>query len=274
MDVENKLFYKYIFVVLTYRNTEDIKDLFESFKLINKGEHKAIIVNSYYDDETRSALETFAENNGADFINVPNKGYSFGNNRGIESALNNYSFDWLIVANPDTVIKKFDFTVFDNVSGCVIAPEILNLANKKQNPMGKKNSRLKDFLVYKGCLHNNAFLMYLGIAFGKLKNKFVVCRKCKNDKRLKKINMAHGSFVIFSKGVFEKIGLPYDENMFLFAEEGVLSKKLSGVADTYYTNCISVLHKEDGSMKYEKNKIAENLRNANIYYYENYAKKK
>ena len=66
----------------------------------------------------------------------------------------------------------------------------------------------------------------------------------------------------------------YDENMFLFAEEGVLAYKTrkQGMI-TVYEDTIVVKHKEDGSMKLADLSISDELRKANIYFYENYIQK-
>ena len=118
--------FKYIFVVLTYRNTEDIIDLLDSMKR-QVEDYKVVVVNSFYDEETATIIESIAKKYDAVFINVENKGYSYGNNRGIEYALKNYAFEWLVIANPDTVIKKFDFSTLNVEMPVVIAPEIRNL---------------------------------------------------------------------------------------------------------------------------------------------------
>lgn len=261
--------YKYVFVVLTYRNTQDIIDLLESVKL-RVEDYKVIVVNSFYDDETAKSIEETAAKYDAVFINIENKGYSYGNNRGIEYALNNYEFEWLIVANPDTVIKKFDFSSMTFEAPVVIAPEIRNLKGHRQNPMKKSVSRLGTKLQYKGFKKNNKFLIYGGILVAKIKNAFTVCKKAGFNRKLKQIDTAHGSFVIFSRSVFDILGLPYDENIFLFGEEGVLAvrTKKAGIK-TYYSEDISVLHKEDGSMKF-RGDISKHLAKANLYVYENY----
>lgn len=261
--------YKYVFVVLTYRNTQDIIDLLGSInEYVNN--FKVIVVNSYYDDETAKSIESIATKNDAVFINIENKGYSYGNNRGIEYALNNYEFDWLIIANPDTVIKKFDFSTLDAKLPAVIAPEISNLRNHKQNPMRKSISKLSLKMQYKGFKKNNKRLIYSGILIAKIKDMFTVCKRAEYNKKLKQIDAAHGSFVVFSKYVFDKIGLPYDENIFLFGEEGVLSVRTRAAGiPTYYFKDISVLHKEDGSMKF-RGDISDHLAKANLYVCENY----
>lgn len=260
---------KYVFVVLTYRNTEDVKELFESLKE-RAEDYKVIVVNSYYDEETKISVKETAEKNGAVFINVENKGYGYGNNRGIEYALAHYDFDWLVIANPDTVVKKFDLASVNSSRPMVIAPSIVNLNGKKQNPMRKKISMLSNRLQYKAFKKNSKFLLYCGLLIAKIKNVFAVCKRDAENKKLKKISVAHGSFVIYSRKTFEIIGLPYDEKIFLFGEEGVLAKRAAdnGIP-TFYYDGVQVLHKEDGSMKFRSD-INEHLAKANIYVYENY----
>ena len=271
----SKPFYPYIFVILTYRNVDDLDALLGNIgEFVSKDRYRAVVVNAYYDDITSEKVRETAEKYDADFLNQPNKGYSYGNHRGMEYAAERYAFDWLIVANPDTLIQKFDESIFDKAGTCVMAPKIVNLRGKRQNPMMKRFSPLKERLVYKGCLQNRPFYFYAGIAWGKVVNAFTRCKSNKRDKRLKKIEMAHGSFVIFAREVLEQLGAVYDENIFLFSEESVLARRLQGKFATYYTDAIAVLHKEDGSMKYEKDSISKNVRDANIYYYETYGKGK
>lgn len=43
--------YDFIFIVLVYRNTKDLKDFFDSYNLANS---KVIVVNSFYDKESES----------------------------------------------------------------------------------------------------------------------------------------------------------------------------------------------------------------------------
>ena len=91
------------------------------------------------------------------------------------------------------------------------------------------------------------------------------------NKRYYEIFAAHGSFVIIKKDVINSIFPLYDENLFLFAEEGVLAKKCQqNDIRTVYDSDIVVNHKEDGSMKLADFSINDELSKANIYFYENY----
>ena len=62
--------YDFIFIVLVYRNTKDLKDFFDSYNLANS---KVIVVNSFYDKESECEFKNIAEANNADFLSVPNK---------------------------------------------------------------------------------------------------------------------------------------------------------------------------------------------------------
>lgn len=78
----DKNFYKFLFVVLVYRNSADLYDFIISVKQ-NFTNYKIVVVNSYYDNESLKVIEDIAISNDCEFINVANKGYSYGNNLGI-----------------------------------------------------------------------------------------------------------------------------------------------------------------------------------------------
>ena len=61
--------YDFVFVVLVYRNTRDLKDFFSSLLL---SAVKVIVVNSFYDEESECEFKNIAEANNADFLSVPN----------------------------------------------------------------------------------------------------------------------------------------------------------------------------------------------------------
>lgn len=67
--------YRVVFVVLVYRNTQDLRDF---FKYIDIKDSHTIVVNSYYDEQTVIEFKKIALKAEADFISVPNKGYGAG----------------------------------------------------------------------------------------------------------------------------------------------------------------------------------------------------
>ena len=208
--------YKYAAIILVYRNDKDLEECIKSFY-----EHiedcKIVIVNAFYDEESKNKIKDIANVYNCDFINEINKGYSYGNNKGI------------------------------------------------------KECKLANYFVYRGFKSNINLFFMIGIGLEKLKNKFYsILYKNKNNI---KIFAAHGSFVVISRNVTEFIDPLYDENIFLFAEEGVLAYKAQnkGIYTNYNDNIV-VHHKEDGSMKLADFSINNELKKANIYFYENYVR--
>lgn len=257
-----------VLVVLVYRNTQDIKDFFSFNKQPNC---KVIVVNSYYDDSTEREFERIAIDNNADFISVPNKGYGAGNNRGIEYALSHYIFDYLIISNADVIIEKLDIQILRKYDDCIIAPEIINCKNKRQNPsMPFKPTIFLENIKRWLCVGNHFKLIWLYFAYSRLMKIIYYCIYPFK----KNIFSAHGSFVIIPQKVLERLIPLYNENMFLFNEEEYLGRKAneSGIL-TYYERGIRIFHKEDGSMKIASVNEMERLRQSYIVYYDYWFRK-
>ncbi|MDY2627201.1 MAG: hypothetical protein SOW08_02615 [Lachnospiraceae bacterium] len=269
-----KEIFDYVFVVLVYRNYQDLDELIVSISktIVN---YRILVVNSYYDEDSEKKVRFVADKYHCDFINVENRGYSYGNNHGIKYAADHYRFRYLVVSNPDIIIGKFPQNCRE-LKGDIIAPEIIAASGKHQNPMHIRENRVSEWLIYKGFKKQNNLLILAGIGMNKiLREIFLRIRKPTEDSKIK-IFAAHGSFVIFSSRAIRKLGTaPYDENIFLFAEESVLGikAKREGLITTYMP-CIRVNHKEDGSMKLGGISVNKELARANIYYYETYRMKK
>lgn len=263
-----KKYYKYIAIVLVYRNIEDIKEFIESFTDKVPMPSRIIIVNSYYDDATKDQVCQIAKEYDCDFINVENKGYSYGNNKGIEFATENYSFDFAIISNPDIIIKKFDDSMLHCHSYSIYAPEIITKTGKRQNPNWVHSSSILDYLQYIACKNDNTALEYLVIGIIKIERVLFNCNPISHRKN-RKVYSAHGSFIIISKEAIDKIMPIFNNNMFLFHEEIHLAYKAkkNGI-NTYYTPFIRAYHKEDGSMKIADVNITKRSHESEVIYYE------
>lgn len=266
-------FFKYIFCILVYRNTEDLTECLSSIQQKVRNS-KIIIVNAFYDEQSKEAFEKIAIDNDCDFINVPNKGYSYGNNRGIEFALNKYMFDCLIVSNPDIIIEKFDDTYIDLDSSQVIAPIIKTISKKNQNPYWLVKNRLGEKLIYLGMKNRNRLMLFFAYGINKVIREMGLNVFLHTRKHSIKVYAAHGSFCMFTRNCINKLGLPYDENMFLFAEEALLADVLrKNSIDVNLTKDIVIKHKEDGSMNIANIDEMHEERKSIIYYYEKIHKK-
>ena len=261
--------YKYIFVVLVYRNTEDILDMLTSVhQQVNN--YKVLIVNSYYDNESKKAFEKIAKDHKCDFINVENKGYGYGNNAGIRYAMNNYSFEYIVVSNPDITIRRFDDSQISNLSDGPIGPMITARDNKSQNPYWAIENQLCEYFIYRGYKNKSQWLLLLGIVINKIiREAFLLVFRILPIINVR-VYALHGSFIIYPKTFLDRITMPlYDEKIFLFSEEADLAHDLKSLQiKSTLTKSINIKHKEDGSMGIAKIEEKSELRKSVIYYYE------
>lgn len=264
-----KEFYELIFVVLVYGNTKDIVDFYKSISNLDCN-YKVIIVNSFYDKNSLYECKKIAEKYSSIFIEVENKGYGAGNNRGIEYAIDNYNFDFLIVSNSDIVVKELSYERLKKYSENIIGPKVITSTGKNQNPfyVDKKIFPRAEFYFLK---NRNKIGYYSIIAINKIK-KMIFFWSLKHKKKNSAFVYAiHGSFIIFSKYVLDRVGKVFDENIFLFCEEMALAEKMKKEnIKIIYTSEIEVYHKEDGSMKFLKGNLYEEEVKSNGYVLEKY----
>lgn len=258
--------YEYVFVILTYKNHTDLEEYLPN--IAGKvSDYKVIVVNAFCDEATEERIQKIAIANDCDFISVENRGYGYGNNRGIEYAMAHYSFDYLIISNPDILIRDFnpDREKYKDKS-VIIAPEIVTKKGKNQNPYWAVKFGFTEWLIYTGYRKKSNLIKFSGIIINKfIREMFLLFHR----KRDKKVFAAHGSFVIFSSKALEQLVPVYDENMFLFAEEALLAhicrqKKIPII----FSRSVHVDHKEDGSISVAKINDGDILRTSVMYYYE------
>jgi GT2 family glycosyltransferase len=260
-----------VFCVLTYKNHTDLAEFIESLK-VNENinfSYKIVVVNSFADESSLKKIRQIALSNNCIFINTENKGYGHGNNLGISFAKENYIFEYLVVCNPDTVIKHFDINSLKGQENNINAPEIICLNGKRQNPLNYTFMPMVEKLAYIAMKKRNKLLLYTVILLNKInrhKNKLLM------DLRRKKsaaVYACHGSYIIFSRKAIETLYPVFDENIFLFCEESDLAKNAEKHSvDIIFNKNIVILHKEDGSMKMSNFNLNEIHRQSYLYYYE------
>ncbi len=242
--------YKYVFVVLVYKNTEVLNGFFNSLKE-SVYDYKVVLVNSFYDELSKASCKDYADKYDCDFVDIPNRGYGSGNNAGIKFAMDRYTFDFLIISNSDIIVKKLD--VIDQYIGkdCIIGPETIMLTGKKQNPcLGKYPllASLYYILCRSGFKKNSCFLINLAHVCSRL-NK--ICTRLNQFLTKRKdlpVLAIHGSFFIMTRNAVYKMFPVFSEEMFLYNEELYLGlrAKQKCVKVLYSTN-ISVFHLEGAS---------------------------
>ncbi|MDO5787530.1 MAG: hypothetical protein Q4P09_07480 [Phascolarctobacterium sp.] len=257
-----------VFVVLVYRNFADLKDLKESIQSNVDCTSKVVVVDAYYDDSTSSTIREYAKNNNYEYLLIENKGYGYGNNIGIKFAMEHFDFQYIVVCNPDTIIKTNISIKQLKRSGSCIAPRIITSRGKNQNPFWPYKSKLIELLMYLGYKHDLISLVYLGVLINKLYRLiFFIANRNSN---LPRIYACHGSFLIMSKEIVSK-NFKYDDEMFLFFEEAVHAYLMDCKnAPIIYDKNIKVYHKEDGSMSLVNFEEYPYLKQSYMYYYNEY----
>lgn len=250
--------YRYVFVVLVYKNIEVLKDFFKFLSIDNS---KVIVVNSFFDNDSLEECRKTAIQNNADFIPIENKGFGYGNNIGSKYAMEHYNFTYLILSNSDIHILNFKFIDnLNNFSG-IIAPKLQMLTGKMQNP----NIPWKMGFLYHFCYyvykHDWKRCLSLAHIATRISREifYFYSRLIKKD--FYEIYCCHGAFIIFSSDVVPKLYPFFDDKMFLYNEESYLALlcKKRGVK-TYYCPNIIIEHLEGAStdmksdMTYKTNK--------------------
>lgn len=236
---------KLAFVILCYRETSDVVDLIKNLENYRE-DISILIVNSYYDDVSKDILKSVANKYDCDFLNIENKGYGYGNNRGIEFINKNYEYDFICISNPDVIFNNFSLELLENkYLGAIVAPNIITKSGKRQNPYYYYHLPIIDSLKFIGLVKKIKLAYYLGVLINKTVRLVMDNFNKKNDIH---IYACHGSCFFIGNLALEKLGLPYNEKMFLFHEEEHLARlaKKNGIP-IFFQKQIAVTHYEDGS---------------------------
>ena len=168
----DKKYFDIIFVVLVYKNVDVLKEFFRTLNL--SFTYRVVVVNSFYDKVTENDCRLISSSYGADYISIPNLGYSAGNNRGCEYAVNNYKYKYLVVANSDVIINDFSFLGEINLKNAVIAPDTKMINGKRQNPNIPFKSKIYLKSLERYYKTKKSFYLTIGLIFNRLYREFVI----------------------------------------------------------------------------------------------------
>jgi GT2 family glycosyltransferase len=232
----------------------------------NATSYKIIIVDSFYDDAIREQIKKVAAENDCDFVESVNKGYGYGNNKGIYHALSHYSFDYLIISNPDIVIK--DLGEWPSSSEkYIIGPIVKSKSGRAQNPYLVSNSKVRNRFMQIGYEKQSDFFLCLGRTISRVQKVLYLGVTHISRQKMVFPFALHGSFLAFTKATLDALNPVFDENIFLFSEELDLGNKAKCANVKMVLDRTSrVLHNEDGSMKYENDSYLGNVEKESFLY--------
>ena len=236
---------------------------------------KVIVVDNASNDDSRIRLKSYCEDNEKIYFveNHENKGYGAGNNIGIFVA-KKLGMDLALIANPDTdfeerVIKvlKSAMEKNENIGICAPLVETSDVYGSRENVLnGASCWPMRDFL------HS---LAENGPICRRIFTKSLHYDRNFYNAKIRKVGAVLGALLMVRVDAFIKVG-GYDEKMFLYGEEDLLSKKMEGIGlKTAVITGYKYKHIHSASIKkslkslYSRQKIREE---STMYFYKNYLK--
>lgn len=197
-------------VILNYNDYETCITLVENIKDYKKLNKIIIVDNNSTDKSFEKLIERYISFEKIDVIKtINNNGYAFGNNFGINYAIDKYKVDIVFVANPDVyfeenVIEEIENVFDDNNEIGVLAPKVSKGYNSWKLP------------EYKNVLAS--VFLYLNKKFGNYVYK-------NQNEKINFVEVVAGSLFSIRANVFKMID-GFDERTFLYYEENILGFKL------------------------------------------------
>ena len=193
-----------------------------------------------------------------------NEGFAKGNNIGFKIAKKIFDDQIIVFSNNDIIFDEtFDFSllvkiILNNKKIAAIGPKIVGVDGRNQTPYIYQN-------IYERWIFPN-LLWPLNKLLLRKKTDIVPLNQCGSVYRLL------GAFMVVSASVFEEIN-GFDENTFLYAEELILSERLSKMNyETYYCPDVTLVHEGGFTTKKSMYSIERLQRRfvSEIYYFKTY----
>lgn len=247
-------------IILNYNSSEDTKRCAD-FLLRQQDADLQVIIVDNCSREGVEDLRDFAKKTPVCLIeSKENRGYSAGNNIGLKKAAE-LGCAYALIVNPDVEISDEQFVrkatekMNEDPSIAVLGPDVVDRSRRHQNPMEELN-------------FFREFFWRFDLAFGKLKRKLPYTGKKGKSGYCKKLS---GCCLMIRLSFAEQIGY-FDENVFLYCEEPILSSivRREGKKEYYMTE-IAAFHNHKESEKGNKQGRVKELCKSRIYYLENYS---
>ena len=200
-------------VILNYNDADTTENLIRLVKDYAALDH-IVVVDNRSTDDSYERLKVYASDKIDVLLAEANKGYATGNNAGAFYALEKYSPDYLLIANPDVefseaVVKRLVESLENAEKGAIAAPVV----NQGYNVWS-----LPDYWGIIEAL----FLVWFNLDKRNQKKKLMA----KNG--AVPVGVVEGSFFCVKADVFRRIG-GLDERTFLYCEENILAKKVNNI---------------------------------------------
>lgn len=219
-------------VTLNYKELSNTLHVIELAKTIGAIEHIVVIDNHSEDGSIEKLLELNAPPYCTILESKANEGYTKGFNQAIRYALDNYKSDYIFVANADIIfdsetVEKLVMQMDSNPEYGLLSPRMLGFYRNEENAAWKYPTF-------------NRILKYCFLSWRKKNGLNLSYEIEKESGNIVPVDVVRSSFNFFRREALEKCG-GYDENIFLFNCENMISRQLNKygykvglLADCYY----------------------------------------
>ncbi len=201
------------FIILNYNDCDNcirLATAVSAFACIDK----VIVVDNCSTDDSVFKLRQIECDKIKLVITEKNGGYSYGNNRGAEYAINELHADKLVFSNTDIIIEEDALSASLNVVGkddiAYCAPLMQYSYKNEPEPLAEYSSNWFSSIMKK---------TIIGTAIRKLHNSK------KHPEEIHDVNITCGALFVITTASFITAGM-FDENVFLYYEEEILFYKL------------------------------------------------
>lgn len=249
-------------ILLNYNSTDDCRKCILSLQQQSGVTLEIIVVDNCSTEANRLAVEQLCKERGCTFIaNTRNGGYNAGNNVGLRNAANK-GYAFALIANPDMAFPGADYIaqlaalMQEDEMRAVVASDIVTPKGIHQNPMKPDGNWRSSFGWITGLFKKQPADTYSFI------DNWQESHECKK---------VSGCCFMIRLSFLERVGY-FDENVFLYCEESILSKQVERAGMTmYYTADSQALHNHQTSAKGNPATRFRAWRDSRIYFIKQYS---
>ena len=223
-------------VILNYNSSADCRKCIGYLKQQQCVEQEIVVVDNCSHEDDRKAVELLCKEQDCTFIaNNENKGYNAGNNVGLRYAVEK-GYEFALIANPDMEFPQTDYLAAllakmqEDKDIMVCGSDIIGADGIHQSPMGKEGNWRGSFGWVKDI-------------FGNKNKKNDAYKFIDNHKESHYCHKVSGCCFMIRISFLKSINF-FDEKVFLYCEEAILSRQveMSGKR-MYYLATAQAVHR-------------------------------
>ena len=256
--------YRIATIILNYNSNADCSKCIGFLKQQQGIEQEIVVVDNCSRDDERNAVEVLCRELGCTFIaNNENRGYNAGNNVGLRYAAEK-GYEFALIANPDMEFPQTDYLATllakmqEDEDIVVCGSDIIGTDGIHQSPMGKDGNWRGSFAWIKEI-------------FGK-KKKSDAYDFIDNYKESHYCHKVSGCCFMIRMSFLKDIDF-FDEKVFLYCEEAILSRQVELAGKRmYYLATTQAVHRHIKSDKGDPVKRFKVWGKSRCYFIDRYGK--